>query len=664
MRKLDKEKIGGYLFWIFLVAKLIVLLSFPAIKEFKNLFIPFVEYANMNGLTKAYTHFFNSSEINIFPYSRGMYIGISLYSFLFANFFGNGFEIILIRLALLTYDVMLFKILVNLVKNKRKVILYYWCSPILLYINYIYTQLDVVPVTFLFLSILLLMKNKIKSSYLVLGLSVAAKVNGLVVLPFYLFYLYRKNIKIKDLMLYSILPFIAYIILNIDLVQNSEFIKMVLLNSQQASVFSMKIGFNNNSFYIVPIIYITLLLVAVKFKFYTQDLFMIFLCFSFLVLTSLGINNAGWYYWVIPFLAYFYAKSKNFSKEIYLSFNIFYFLFFLSRNIEATIVENLFFTFFQFTLYANAYIIYIYVVKNIIKCKLKYIPFLIGVGGDSGVGKTTFTQLLEELFSKDDVLTIKGDDMHRWERGDKNWEKLTHLSPKANMLYQNYKHLEELKMQKSIERQHYDHSTGKFTDKILMKSKRIVIFEGLHPFYIKKNRQLYDLKIYVKPEEKLRLHWKITRDMEKRGYTKEKVLQQLEQREEDSKKYIASQEKYSDLTISYYNVNDFQEIGNNKENIKLGLAIKLDNTLDLDFIIDELLEKTEIKIEHFYDEDFQVLKFEGEVEKHILKNIFSNNYSEIEEVFSNHLDIKNGYEGILQLIIVNFIFEFNLKGDN
>lgn len=661
MMKLDKEKIGNCLFWIFLIVKIMVLLSFPAIKEFKILFVPFVDYANMNGLLEAYTHFFKSGEMNIFPYSRVMYVGISLYSFLFSKFFGNGFEIILIRFALLTFDVILFKVLVNLVKNRRKVILYYWCSPILLYINYIYTQLDVVPVTFLFLSILFLMKNRIKSSYLILGLSVAAKANSLVVLPFYLFYLYRKNIRIKDLILYSMLPFILYIIINIDLVQNSEFIKMVLLNSQQASVFNMKIGFNNNSFYIVPIIYITLLLVALKFKFYSQDLFMIFLCFSFLVLTSLGINNAGWYYWVIPFLAYFYSKNKNFSKEIYLSFNIFYFLFFLSRNIGSTIVENLFFTLFQFTLYANAYIIYTYGVKNIIKCKLKYIPFLIGVGGDSGVGKTTFTQLLEELFPKDEVLTIKGDDMHRWERGDKNWEKLTHLSPKANMLYQNYKHLEELKMQKSIERQHYDHSTGKFTDKILMKSKRIIIFEGLHPFYLKKNRQLYDLKIHVKPEEKLRLHWKITRDTEKRGYTKEKVLEQLAQREEDSKKYIDSQEKYSDLTLSYYNINNFKNVGDNTENIELGLAIKLDNTLDLDFLTNELLEKSDMKIEHLYDEDYQVLKFEGEADKDILKNIFNGKYSEIEEVFSNHLDIKNGYEGILQLIIINFIFEFNLK---
>lgn len=662
MTGIKKEKIGTYLFWSIFILKVAGIFFFPTIKEAKELFVPFLNYANQNSLKEAYIYFFNNGNINIFPYSRIMYLGVSIYSLIFSHFLDNDYSIVFIRIALFTYDLVLFRILINLIKSKRKVILYYWCSPILFYINYIYTQLDVIPLTFLFLSAYYLLKNKNIISLILLGLSISAKINGAIVLPFYLFYLYRKNVSVKKSIFLAILPLLVYCLINIDLVINKEFVNMVLLNRQQSSILNMKIDFYGNSFYFVPVIYLALLLVAIKFKFYSQDLFIIFLCFSFLILTSFGINNEGWYYWVVPFLAYFYSKNKNYSKEIYLFFNAFYFLFFISRNLNIKVIENIFFTLFQFALYLNAWIIYVYGVKNITQCKLKYIPILIGIGGDSGVGKTTFTNLLENLFFDDEVLTIKGDDMHRWERGDDNWKKLTHLSPKANMLYQNYKHLEELKAQKNIERRHYDHNTGKFTDKILMKSKRIIIFEGLHPFYLKKNRNLYDLKIFVRPEENLRLHWKITRDMETRGYTREKVLEQLSQRKEDSIKYIDIQEKYADLVISYYNINNFKEVGGSNEKVDLGLQIKLDNTLDLGFIIDEIIDKSQMTIEHRYEEDYQILRFEGNLDKNIIDSIFRQRYSEIREVFGENFEIKSGYEGILQLLVINFIFEFSLKG--
>ena len=658
--KINKEKIGIYLFWIFLVMKIILLIVIEPRAEFKNLFIPFLESSQLIGLNEAYSKFYQNGNLNIFPYSKIMYLGINFYSFFIGKLINRDYTYILYRLVLLTFDFILFKVLIEIIKNKRKVIFYYWCSPILFYINYIHTQLDLIPVFFLVVSIFFLMKNNIYFSFIMLGVSISAKVTAIVVIPFYMFYLYRKHIKTYKMIIAILLPIIVYIFLNIDLIQNEEFVKMVLLNGQQSSLLNIKLEFNNNSFYIVPMIYMVLIMVALKFKYYSQDLFLIFLTFSFIILTVFGLNSVGWYYWVVPFLAYFYSKSDSYSKETYFFFNIFYFLFFLSNNFNLTIRNGLF-TLLQIFLFLNAYMIYKYGVMNIIKCKLKYIPFIIGVGGDSGVGKTTFTSLLETLFPKEEILVIKGDDMHKWERGDENWDQLTHLSPKANMLYQNYKHIEELKMQKNIRRQHYDHDTGKFTDKILLKSKRIVIFEGLHPFYLKKNRTLYDFKIYIKPQEELRLHWKISRDMTKRGYTKEKILEQLKKREEDSKKYIDVQEKYSDLTIQYYNIKSFKDIGNVNEKIELGLSVKLDNTLSLDFLIEKLIEKTFMKIEHYYDEDYQILKFEGEVSSEILRSILTEHYTEIDELFDGHIIMKEDFDGILQILIIAFIFEFNLK---
>ena len=82
-------------------------------------------------------------------------------------------------------------------------------------------------------------------------------------------------------------------------------------------------------------------------------------------------------------------------------------------------------------------------------------------------------------------------------------------------------------------------------------SENLIIFEGLHPFYLSRQRQLYDLKIFIKPEKDLANHWKIIRDTLKRGYTKEKVLKTLQDREQDSKDFIESQSKYADI-LKYF----------------------------------------------------------------------------------------------------------------
>ncbi len=171
-------------------------------------------------------------------------------------------------------------------------------------------------------------------------------------------------------------------------------------------------------------------------------------------------------------------------------------------------------------------------------------------GGDSGAGKTTISESLSNIFTSMNSLVIRGDDMHKWQRGHKKWEEFTHLNPKANLLHEEIAMLNNLKMGKKILRKAYDHNKGTFTNALSIIPKNLIIFEGLHPFYLSRQRQLYDLKIFIKPDQDLSNHWKIIRDIDKRGYTKEKVLKNLQDREEDSKNFIESQAKYADILIS------------------------------------------------------------------------------------------------------------------
>ena len=53
-------------------------------------------------------------------------------------------------------------------------------------------------------------------------------------------------------------------------------------------------------------------------------------------------------------------------------------------------------------------------------------------------------------------------------------------------------------------------------------------------------------------DENIRIFWKLKRDMKKRGYTKEKVYQQILDRKNDFEKYILPQKEKADIIISYY----------------------------------------------------------------------------------------------------------------
>ncbi|MBK8204424.1 MAG: hypothetical protein IPK68_19655 [Bdellovibrionales bacterium] len=133
--------------------------------------------------------------------------------------------------------------------------------------------------------------------------------------------------------------------------------------------------------------------------------------------------------------------------------------------------------------------------------------------------------------------------------GNENWNAVTHLNPKANRLHSEFESMQMLLEGKSIHRQKYDHSTGKFTDKIVVNPKMLIVSEGLHPFYIKSVRELYDLRVFIKPDAALASHWKIQRDVSTRGYSKKSVMEQIQIREHDYVRYVALQEKHADVVV-------------------------------------------------------------------------------------------------------------------
>ena len=48
-------------------------------------------------------------------------------------------------------------------------------------------------------------------------------------------------------------------------------------------------------------------------------------------------------------------------------------------------------------------------------------PIVLGIAGDSGVGKTTFAGSISDLFGTISTVHLIGDDYHNWDRGSPMW---------------------------------------------------------------------------------------------------------------------------------------------------------------------------------------------------------------------------------------------------
>ena len=175
--------------------------------------------------------------------------------------------------------------------------------------------------------------------------------------------------------------------------------------------------------------------------------------------------------------------------------------------------------------------------------------FTIGVAGDSGSGKTTFTQGIRDIFGSDLVSTITLDDYHRLDRDGRGRSGLTALNPEANRIDRLEQDLIMLRRGVPIEKPVYNHATGTFDPPVTFRPKKILILEGLHTLFTPALRNNLDFTLFVDPVQEVKYDWKLRRDMAKRGYSKDAVLQEIAEREPEYRKYILPQKEYADAVI-------------------------------------------------------------------------------------------------------------------
>lgn len=214
---------------------------------------------------------------------------------------------------------------------------------------------------------------------------------------------------------------------------------------------------------------------------------------------------------------------------------------------------------------------------------VEYKPYIISIAGDSGSGKSTISNFIRIYYGYENTTLISGDDLHRWERGDKNWETITHLNPDANNLKLGDLQLLSLREGVKILRKKYNHNTGQFSDMVTIHPNKYIINEGLHAFYTIGAETLSDLKIYIDIDEDLRIDLKIKRDTIERGYKRDDVLDLIEKRKADSEKIKKIQLEKADVIIK----------------IKRGSEIQIDCKKDVDYLLLDFIKKLHKEIHAF-----------------------------------------------------------------
>ncbi len=154
-------------------------------------------------------------------------------------------------------------------------------------------------------------------------------------------------------------------------------------------------------------------------------------------------------------------------------------------------------------------------------------PFIIGIAGGSGSGKTFFLNCFLHHFKQDEVTLVSQDDYYI-PAGEMTQEenKLYNFDlPSTIDSEQFLRDIKQLMSGEVVYKKEYNFNNPLAVVKILeIKSAPIIIVEGLFILHFKEIAALLDHTIFVDADEQVALDRRIKRDGLERGYPEEDVL--------------------------------------------------------------------------------------------------------------------------------------------
>lgn len=180
-------------------------------------------------------------------------------------------------------------------------------------------------------------------------------------------------------------------------------------------------------------------------------------------------------------------------------------------------------------------------------------PYIIGIAGGSGSGKSTFAKRIQRNFPEQvsvvscDNYYLPHDELSLEERANLNYD-----APVALEFDLMVRHLEALKQGKTVQCPVYDftrHTRSAAVTEI--PSRPIILIDGILIFHDPALRDCMDLKIYVETDADERILRRARRDMRERGRDLDSVIHQyLSTVKPMHNTYVEPTKVYADIILN------------------------------------------------------------------------------------------------------------------
>ena len=180
-------------------------------------------------------------------------------------------------------------------------------------------------------------------------------------------------------------------------------------------------------------------------------------------------------------------------------------------------------------------------------------PYIIGVAGGSGSGKSTFAQRIKEAFPDQvsliscDNYYLPHDELTLEERADLNYD-----APYALEFDLMVRHLEQLKSGQPAQCPVYDFTRHTRSNAVTeIQPRPIILIDGILIFHDPDLRDCMDLKIYVETDADERVLRRARRDMRERGRDLDSVIHQyLSTVKPMHNTYVEPTKVYADIILN------------------------------------------------------------------------------------------------------------------
>lgn len=156
-------------------------------------------------------------------------------------------------------------------------------------------------------------------------------------------------------------------------------------------------------------------------------------------------------------------------------------------------------------------------------------PFVIGIAGGSGSGKTFFLNCFLKHFKNSEICLISQDDYYK-PKAEQPLDENGWVNFDLPQCIDDEKLLEDLQTLiagQTIRKKEYTFNVAEDKARTLViHSAPIILLEGLFIFHFRKIASLLDMRIFMDAEEEITLSRRLKRDIAERGYSHDMIMYQ------------------------------------------------------------------------------------------------------------------------------------------